>query len=241
MVPRAAAALPLLFAALAAPARAEVRVQVAGATVDLAATASPLAEVLDRLSRQTGMKIVYEGAAPRQLVTVTVHGRTPAQTVLAVLEGQGVNYALVTDSTGANVRTLLVTGAASSSGGGAPARAVPPPANRPPFGSPPGAAADSEPPFGEGEEEPADDPVTFGVPPVVEGAEQPQPPEGAPGQPGPSAPPGQNPPTAYQGPMAPQQQFPVSPFAPRAAAPVPAPAPAPVPSQGSAPGQVPPQ
>ena len=183
MAPRAAVASPFLFAALAvlvAPAVAEVRVQVAGSSVDLAATAAPLAEVLDRLSRQIGMKVVYEGAAPRQLVTVTVRGRTPAQTVLAVLEGQGVNYALVTDPTGSSVRTLLVTGAASSSGGSAPARAVPAPANRPPFGLPPGAGADAEPPFEEGDEEQPEEPVSFGVPPGVEGIEQPQPPENVP-------------------------------------------------------------
>ena len=81
------------------PATAEVRVRVAGGTVDLTATAAPLAEVLDRLARQTGMKVVYEGAAPRQLVTVSLHGRTPAETVLAVLEGLGVNFALVADPT----------------------------------------------------------------------------------------------------------------------------------------------
>jgi hypothetical protein len=246
MAPRAGVASPLVFVAvavLAAPAPAEVRVQVAGSSVDVAATAAPLAEVLDRLSRQTGMKVVYEGAAPRQLVTVTVRGRTPAQAVLAVLEGQGVNYALVTDPTGSSVRTLLVTGAASSSGGSAPARAVPAPANRSPFGLPPGAGADTEPPFEEGAEEQPEEPVSFGVPPGVEGIEQQQQPELVPGQPGPNPPAGQNAPGAYQGPVAPPQRFPVSPFAPQPAAPSPVPptAPVPVPSQGGAPGQAPPQ
>ena len=102
--------------------------QVAGASVELAATAAPLAEVLDRLSRQTGMKVVYEGPAPRQLVTVTVRGRTPAQTVLAVLEGQGVNYALVTDADrrlgahAARHRSRLVLGQRRAGAGGGHAR-----------------------------------------------------------------------------------------------------------------------
>lgn len=241
MASRAFVLAPVLLA-LALPAAAEVRVQVTGTSVELAATAAPLAEVLDRLSRQTGMKVVYEGPAPRQLVTLTLRGRTPAQTVLALLEGQGVNFALVTDPSGASVRTLLVTGSASSSGGGAPARTAGRAPSRSPFGVPPGAAPDAEPPFEEGQEEPADEPVNSGVPPGVEGVEQPPaPPEGnAPvmvGQPT------SNPPAVVnQGPVAPPQQFPVSPFAPRPIAPVPATPAAPVPNPAPVPpGQSPPQ
>ena len=227
----------VLAGTLAGPAAAEVRVQMAGANVDLAATAAPLAEVLDRLSRQTGMKVVYEGAAPRQLVTVTLRGRTPAQTVLALLEGQGVNFALVTDPSGASVRTLLVAGAASSSSGSAPSRPAAPAPSRPPFGPPGG---DAEPPFDEGDEEAVEEPVSFGVPPGVEGAEPSVPPEGnvagAPVPPAPNAPP------VYQGPVAPAQQFPVSPFAPQPVAPASPPVAAPTPNPAPVvPGQTPPQ
>ena len=120
------AALPALVAlALAVPggARAsEVRVQVTGGSVELAVTAAPVAEVLDRLARQTGMKVVYEGAAPRQLVTVSLKGRTPAEAVLSVLEGLGVNFALVADTTGARVQTLVVAGTASASAASSPSR-----------------------------------------------------------------------------------------------------------------------
>ena len=127
------AAAGVVLALATAPAAAEVVVRVSGGHVDLTATAAPLADVLDRLARQTGMKVVYEGPAPRQLVTVSLHGRTPAETVLAVFEGLGINYALLADSTGTSVQTLVVAGAATATsivlpvrGRGAPG----PPPNR---------------------------------------------------------------------------------------------------------------
>lgn len=212
------AALPALVAlVLAMPGEArasEVRVQVTGGSVELAVTAAPVAEVLDRLARQTGMKVVYEGAAPRQLVTLVLKGRTPAQAVLAVLEGQGVNFALVTDATGANVRTLLVTGTAPSAGGGT-IRPAPTPM-RPPPATPPGSALDAEPAFQE-EDEPVDEPPVFGVPSGVEGETPPAPPEGGapPGSAAPTAP-ATNVPPAVQAP-----RFPVSPFAPQPTFPAP--------------------
>jgi hypothetical protein len=225
---RACVVVPVLVA-LARPAAADVQVQVAGPHVELVATAAPLAEVLDRLSRQTGMKIVYEGPAPRQLVTLSLRGRTPAQTVLAVLEGQGVNFAMVTDPSGANARTLLVAGTTPtpSAGTSVPARTVaPPPARHLPFGVP-GASPLSEPTFEESEEE---EPPTFGLPPGVEGistAPQAESPAVPPGQAAPSVP-------AVQGPIAPPQQFPVSPFAPLPPVPVPQPA-APAPNGQASP------
>jgi hypothetical protein len=209
----------LAAAALAVPAAAEVRVQVAGGSVDLAVTAAPVADVIDRLARQTGMKVVYEGPAPRQLVTLSLKGRTPAQAVLAVLEGQGVNFALVTDATGALVRTLLVTGSATASGGSVSTARPPASPMRGPLGAP---ASSPEPPVFEEEEEPTDEPPPFGVPSGVEGidAQQQVPPEGAVHSPPAAAPAA----PVMDRPIAPPQQFPVSPFAPRVTAPVPAPA-----------------
>src|SRR5512143_2282096 len=116
----------VLVSLVATVASAEVSVRVSGGRVDLTATAAPLADVLDRLARQTGMKVVYEGPAPRQLVTVSLHGRTPAETILAVFEGLGLNYAMVADATGAGVQTLMVAGAA-----GATASAPAPASTRP--------------------------------------------------------------------------------------------------------------
>ncbi len=112
--------LGVVLLAPAATARAEVAVRVARDQVAIDATAAPLADVLDRLARQTGMEVVYEGSPPRQRITLALEGRTPTEAVLAILEGQGLNYALVADPSGVNVQTLIIAGAAgtgTSSGG----------------------------------------------------------------------------------------------------------------------------
>jgi hypothetical protein len=60
------------------------------------------------------MKVVYDGAPPRQTITLDLRGRTPVEAVVAALEGQGVNYALAMDATGTRVETLLVSGTATA-------------------------------------------------------------------------------------------------------------------------------
>ena len=238
-----------MLAVGAASAAAEVTVKVSGGTVDLAATAAPLAEVLDRLGRQTGMRVVYEGAAPRQLVTVTLKGRTPAETVLSVLEGLGINFALVADPTGARVQTLVVAGAASASAAASsPASARPTPASRRPFGPPPGSTPETvEPVFEEGDDEALPEEEAFpGLPPGAEITD----PSGVPMAPDPAAnPAGQvpavPPPGAGMIPTQPATSFPSSPFAPRPPQPfipIPPGAPgAPPPEQGGTPTNQPPQ
>ena len=59
--------------------------------------------------------VVYDGAPPRQMVTLDLRGRTLVEAVVAALEGQGVNYALAMDASGTHVETLLVSGTASMS------------------------------------------------------------------------------------------------------------------------------
>jgi hypothetical protein len=112
---RTRSALAALTAlAISTPGMAAVDVRVSGPSVDILATNAPLSEVLDRLSRQTQMRVVYDGAPPRQTITLDLRGRTPVEAVTAALEGQGVNYALVMDPTGTRVETLLVSGTAST-------------------------------------------------------------------------------------------------------------------------------
>ena len=236
------AAASALLALVAGPASAEVAVRISGGRVDLTATAAPLADVLDRLARQTGMKVVYEGPAPRQLVTVSLHGRTPAETVLAVFEGLGLNYAMVADSTGAGVQTLMVAGAASasvaSSSSPARGRATASPGVRRPFGPPPGSSAEAvEPPFDEGEDEPETNDVDFTGMPA--GAETPE--AGGAPQPAGAAPPNapaQNRAGSPQGtgpePAPPTVPFSASPFTPQ-------PQPFPPLPPGAPPGANPPQ
>jgi hypothetical protein len=118
--------LALTLVLLAAPdLRAAVEIHVVGGRVDIHATNAPLSEILDGLSRQTPMKIVYEGPPPRQLLSVDLKGRTPAEAVLAILEGQGLSYTVALDPSGTRVQTLLMAG-----GNNAPS-AGPLPSSRP--------------------------------------------------------------------------------------------------------------
>jgi hypothetical protein len=227
---RAVASLVLCLVATVTS--AEVSVRVSGGRVDLTATAAPVADVLDRLARQTGMKVVYEGPAPRQLVTVSLHGRTPAETILAVFEGLGLNYAMIADSTGAAVQTLMVSGAAgASAASGTASAATRPtvPGARRPFGPPPGSSPESvDPGFEEGDQEAETNDVDFtGMPSGAEAQDA-----GAGQQPGapPANVPPQNPGAAQQGaapaPPQPSMPFSASPFTPQ-----PQPFPAPLPAQ----------
>ena len=104
--------VPLL--GLATPVTPGIAVREVQGRIDVTAAAASLADVLDRLARQTGMKIVYEGPEPRQLVTLSLVARSPGEAVTAILEGQGLNYALVLDRTATRVEKLLVTGATSA-------------------------------------------------------------------------------------------------------------------------------
>ncbi len=132
---RAASAALLLLAT--GTVSADVAVRVTEGKVDVQATAAPLSEVLDRLARQTGMKIVYEGPAPRPLVTLALERATQVEAVLGILEGLGLNYALQLDPTGTRVQTLVLAGAATPAASFRPAapaattRMVPPPASAP--------------------------------------------------------------------------------------------------------------
>jgi hypothetical protein len=130
---------------------AQTEVHKVGDKLDLRATASPISEILDRIARETGMKVTYDGPAPRGRVSVTRTGVTPAQAVLAVLEGQGLNYALRMDPQGVRIETLLlVAGSGASASASAPTRPQPGP-----------RAIDREPDVTEPEEEaPSEAPVT---------------------------------------------------------------------------------
>jgi hypothetical protein len=226
------AVVALASAGAAAP--AEVTVRLSGAHVDLTATAAPLADVLDRLARQTGMKVVYEGPVPRQIVTLSLHGRTPTETVLSVLEGLGVNFALVADPSGARVQTLVIAGtatASSSPSSAAAARSLSSPGARRPPGRPPETV---DPALEEFDEDPAPDEEAFsGLAPgeVADPAAPPVPDPtlANPADPGPSVPP----PGGIPAP--PTSAFSPSPFTPQ-----PQPFPPLPPGVPGAPGESPP-
>jgi hypothetical protein len=100
--------LPLLVV-LAIPVQADVTVRMTAAgRVDIAARSAPLSEILGHLARQSGMRVLYDGPEPRQLVTVSLSGRWPAEAVKELLGAQSVNYALAADAAGTGVRMLVV-------------------------------------------------------------------------------------------------------------------------------------
>jgi hypothetical protein len=121
----------LLIGILPPPAKCEVRVEVDGdGQVRLEAKAAPLTLVLDQLAEKTGMEIDYE-KKPTQTVTAELSGRTAVQAVLAILEGQGLNYALSMDQEGRRVEKLLILGEASAAApASASGRASPSPRSR---------------------------------------------------------------------------------------------------------------
>lgn len=132
--------LTLLAASLgliACPLEAEVEIHQSGDRVSLTAVSAPVAEILDRLARQTGMKVVYDAQPPRQLITARLEQRTTAEAVLGIMEGLGFNYALVMDLAGTHVDQLLILGPVgvappAAVGGPAPAPAPPPRRPEPP-------------------------------------------------------------------------------------------------------------
>src|SRR5262249_34680526 len=111
------ATLAILLAATVSASDVDVRAT-AGGRVTLRVASAPLSEVLDRLSRQIGMKVIYDGQPPRTVVRGRqVEDATPADALANILEGLGVSYALRLDATGAKVETLLILGAAGGSVG----------------------------------------------------------------------------------------------------------------------------
>jgi hypothetical protein len=191
-------ALPLLLAAALAAAPAEVVVR--PGRVEVSSSGTPLAEVLQKLGTATGMKVVIEGPAPRQPLRAHVVATTPAEAVLALLEGQALSYALLYDATGTRIETLLI---AEPSAAGTPrtaAAATPAPRGRPRLARPSQEMDDDEEPDPD-LEEPAE-------PPVEVPEETSEAPEATPVAPGsPAAP------ASPLGPM-PGPNFPRSPFTP---------------------------
>ena len=191
------------LALVAVPVGADVDIQYKEGRVDVRATAAPLAEVLDRLARTTGMKIVQQGVTPTMLLSLSLQGRTPAEAVFGVLEGLGLNYAFVLDASGNRIETLVLAGSSGSRPATAGTSPVPPPAPNPryaphPSSPPPAAGPDAS--DDAAEEDPGEEP----------------PPDGDEAEPAPGK--AALPPTprgsVLQAPAEPV--FPSSPFAPRA-------------------------
>ena len=89
-------------------------VKVVGGRVHIQATTTPVSTVLDRLSRVTGMKVVYEGAPPTDRLTANIDAGSETEALSRLLEGLGLTYAFKLDAAGRHVETLYITAASSS-------------------------------------------------------------------------------------------------------------------------------
>ncbi len=118
------AVFALVLVSVPGLASASVEVRQQGAKVSVHAQAAALPEVLERLAKATGMKVVYEGARPQTLVNASLDDRTPAEAVLTVLEGLGLNFLARMDVTGSRVEHLVIAGVASASPAATPAAAA---------------------------------------------------------------------------------------------------------------------
>jgi hypothetical protein len=135
--------LALALSLLAARSQPQIDVTLRDNRVVVRATAAPLADVLTRFAQATGAVIVYEGARPRQLVTVVIEAASPAEAVARLLEGQGLNYVVRLDPTGKVVEQLVIAGSVSPAP--PPAGAARNPRAGPPVFRPPEEEEPSEP------------------------------------------------------------------------------------------------
>ena len=106
--------LCLVALALLAERPEPVAVRAHDGVVDVRAWSANLADLLDAVARETGMKVIYEGPRPATRVSIDVRGRTGVQAVSSIFEGLGVSYALAADRDGMRVAILIVSDAAAS-------------------------------------------------------------------------------------------------------------------------------
>jgi hypothetical protein len=157
------------------PGSGDVTVRVLQGRIDVSAKNAVLADILDRVARQTGMVVTYEGPPPRQVVSLTVRTRPVAEALAQILEGQGLNYALVMDTTATRVAKLLVTTAPPPRDRVVPVAAAPTPPPRHVIAEP-AAPEPTDIPGGESTEAVPETPVEAGPPgvPPPPGAEGPR-------------------------------------------------------------------
>jgi hypothetical protein len=104
----------LVFLSALQTASADMDVEVKGGLLTVRARAVPLAQLLDRLSVETGMKLTYDGRRPSQLMTINIEHLSEAEAVGRIFEGLGINYALQTDASGRRVERLIIADAVGS-------------------------------------------------------------------------------------------------------------------------------
>lgn len=107
------AALTLTALVAASQAGAQVVVNPASGRVSIRAAGLSVSTLLDQLAQKTGMTVEYEKGPPRQSVSLTLDDRTPAQAVVAILDGLNIPYALSLTADGLKVQTLVIADASA--------------------------------------------------------------------------------------------------------------------------------
>ncbi|MEO8362439.1 MAG: hypothetical protein ABI672_20595 [Vicinamibacteria bacterium] len=81
--------------------------------VRIQAASSTLAETIDALSKAAGFKLTYDGARPAaSLFNLDIDTPNLSQTLVRLLEGQNLNYAMLMDKSGTKVTSLMILGLA---------------------------------------------------------------------------------------------------------------------------------
>jgi hypothetical protein len=99
----------MLAAGAVSSVHAGADVQVKEGLVSIRAAGTPLADVLERLQEQTGMKVIYDGPRPQQAVGIAIEDQTLTAAISTLLDPQGIKYAIALNSAGTQVATLLIT------------------------------------------------------------------------------------------------------------------------------------
>ena len=119
----------LLLLLLLLPVRqspSELEVHASEGLLTVRARAVPLEEVLERLSRETGVRVIYEGPRPSPLITISIENQPERTALVQILEGLGLNHVIQMDASGRRVETLMVdepfgSGPAAATSRGQPA------------------------------------------------------------------------------------------------------------------------
>ena len=125
--------LPLLAGLLlSGPASAQpVAASYEGGLVSIRCSNAPLASVFEKLEEVAGVDLILEDAVKNKRLTANLEDVPLAMAVQRLLEGNGVNYAVMMDPRDWGRVDKIFVGA----GGGGPARSAPPP-RRPPVRQP---------------------------------------------------------------------------------------------------------
>jgi len=114
--------VPLLIVSGPPSGFADLDIQAKNGLLTLRARGVPLTDVLQSLSRQTGLRVVYEGPRPSHLITANIEELPEVEALSRLFEGLGVNYAYQSDASGQRVELLIVSGSTPPDPSGAPSQ-----------------------------------------------------------------------------------------------------------------------